>query len=152
LGNDWFALGLSTNEPSRFQGFHATHILLIVDEASGVPQNIFDASEGIVSSQGARILYIGKPTDIEGEFYKSFKLPHTNKIHISAFDTPNFTQFGITLEDIRTDAWRQKITSDLPAPYLITPEWVYDKYLRWGETSPMWAARVLGEFPEQGED
>src|SRR5581483_4456911 len=40
LGNDWFALGLSTNEPSRFQGFHATHILLIVDEASGVPQNI----------------------------------------------------------------------------------------------------------------
>src|SRR5690606_2827685 len=45
LGKQWFALGLSTDKPERFQGFHAEDILLIVDEASGVDQQIFDAAE-----------------------------------------------------------------------------------------------------------
>lgn len=152
IGEQWFAMGLSTDEPTRFQGYHATDILLIVDEAAGVKQEIFDASEGIVSSENAKVLYLGNPTSVEGEFYKAFRLPHTNKIHISAFDTPNFTTFGITLEDIRADTWRGKITSSLPNPYLITPEWVADKFQRWGEGSPMWDSRVIGDFPMQGED
>ena len=152
ISEQWFAMGLSTDEPDRFQGYHAIDILLIVDEASGVTEDIYNASEGIVSSQHARILYIGNPTNTDGTFYRSFKLPGYSKIHISAFDTPNFTTFGITLEDIRNNTWQKKITGDLPAPYLITPEWVYDKYLRWGEGNPMWDSRVIGNFPEQGED
>ena len=152
IGDQWFALGLSTDEPSRFQGYHAEDILLVVDEAAGVKEEIFDASEGIVSSQNARVLYIGNPTNTEGSFYKSFKIESFKKIHISAFDTPNFTTFGITIEDIRANTWKDKITKELPAPYLITPEWVYDKYLRWGEGTPMWDSRVIGNFPQQGEN
>lgn len=152
LSEQWFALGLSTDDPDRFSGFHAINLLLIVDEASGVAEDIFNASEGIVSSQHARVLYIGNPTNTSGTFYRAFKMPGYAKIHISAFDTPNFTEFGITLEDIRNNTWSQKITHELPAPYLITPEWVYDKYLRWGEGNPMWDSRVMGNFPEQGED
>jgi hypothetical protein len=38
LGDEWFAIGLSTNEPERFQGHHADHLLLVVDEASGVDE------------------------------------------------------------------------------------------------------------------
>jgi phage terminase large subunit len=33
LADDWFAIGLSTNEPERFQGHHARRLLLVVDEA-----------------------------------------------------------------------------------------------------------------------
>lgn len=152
LDNDWFALGLSTDQPDRFQGFHAVDILLIIDEAAGVKEDIFNASEGIVSSDHSRVLYIGNPTNLSGAFYNSFKLENWNKIHISAFDTPNFTTFGITLDDIRSNTWLPKITSELPAPYLVSPEWVYDKYLSWGEGNPMWESRVLGNFPQQGED
>ncbi len=152
LDNDWFALGLSTDQPDRFQGFHAVDILLIIDEAAGVKEDIFNASEGIVSSDHSRVLYIGNPTNLSGAFYSSFKLENWNKIHISAFDTPNFTTFGITLDDIRANTWLAKITSELPAPYLVSPEWVYDKYLSWGESNPMWESRVLGNFPQQGED
>lgn len=152
ISENWFAIGLSTNEPSRFQGYHAVNILLIADEAAGITEDIFEASEGIVSSQGARVLYIGNPTSLAGTFYKSFNLPNVKKIHISAFDTPNFTTFGITLDDIRNNTWEQKVTAPLPAPYLITPSWVADKYLRWGEGTPMWDSRVLGNFPQQGED
>jgi phage terminase large subunit len=35
---DWFAVGLSTTEPEKFFGYHADHILVIVDEASGVEE------------------------------------------------------------------------------------------------------------------
>lgn len=152
LSEEWFAIGLSTNEPDRFQGYHAEHILLVVDEAAGVDEQIFIASDGIVTSDGARVLYIGNPTNLGGTFYKSFRSEGVNKITVSAFDTPNFTKFGITLNDIRNGTWQEKIDDILPAPYLITPEWVADKFTKWGEGTPMWSARVLGEFPEQGED
>lgn len=152
ISNSWFALGLSTNEPSRFQGFHAVDILLICDEAAGITEDIYNASEGIVSSDRAKVLYIGNPTDLSGSFYQAFKQSNFSKISISAFDTPNFTEFGITMDDIRNDTWEQKIDRPLPRPYLITPEWVSDKFKRWGEGSPMWESRVMGNFPEQGED
>lgn len=148
---NWFALGLSTNEPDRFQGFHAVDILLVIDEAAGVNEEIFEASEGIVSSDNARVIYFGNPTSVAGTFYQVSKSSTFNVIHISAFDTPNFTHFGITVEDIRKNTWTEKITGPLPRPYLVTPDWVHDKYERWGETHPMWQARVLGQFPNQSE-
>ena len=35
LGDKHYALGLSTDTPERFQGFHEGHILFVVDEARG---------------------------------------------------------------------------------------------------------------------
>ena len=32
LGPDWFTIGLSTDRPERFHGYHAENLLLIVDE------------------------------------------------------------------------------------------------------------------------
>ena len=84
----------------RFQGFHAIDVLLLVDVASGVAEDILIASEGIVSSRHTRVLYIGNPTTTCGTVYNSFKLTGYSKIHISAFNRPNFTEFGITLEGI----------------------------------------------------
>jgi len=138
IGPDWFAIGQSTNKPERFQGHHAEDILLICDEASGIAQPIYEASEGFLTSAGSRLLLIGNPTQLAGEFYDAFHSPRKrqlyNTIAVSAFDTPNL-QAGQTIR-----------------PYLITPEWVEEKRLLWGEESPMWAARVLGDFPRQGSD
>lgn len=151
IAEDWFAIGLSTDEPDRIQGFHAVYILFIGDEASGIPRNITDAAQGIVSSDEARELYIGNPTSKEGMFYDTFKLPSYHKITISAFDTPNFTTFGITKADIINGDWEKKVTTSLPCPYLITPEWVADKVIRWGVGSPMWQAKIEGQFPDQDD-
>jgi len=136
LSEQWYALGLSTNEPERFQGFHAASgdILLICDEASGIEQTIFDAAEGFLTSDGARLLLIGNPTQLSGEFYTAFRSPLYHKIHISAFDSPNLRAGAVV------------------RPYLITPAWVEEKRIKWGEDSPLWSARVLGEFPTQGDD
>lgn len=152
VSEDWFAIGLSTDEPDRIQGFHAVYILFIVDEAAGVPRNIIEAAQGIVSSDQARELYLGNPTSKDGVFYETFKNPNFTKIKIAAWDTPNFTAFGITREDIINGTWQQKITGPLPAPYLITPDWVADKVARWGVGTPMWQGKIEGEFPDQDDN
>lgn len=154
LGPNWFATGRSTNDANRFQGAHSSKgsILVVADEAAGIEPDIWIGIDGILTSQDSHLLAIGNPTEPSGEFYEMFKRPGVVKIHISAFDTPNFTAFGITLDDIRNDTWKAKITGPLPAPYLITPEWVRDKWEKWGEDSPLWISRVLGEFPDVSTD
>ena len=131
---DWFAIGLSTDTPERFQGHHAPRMLLVVDEASGVDDAIFEASEGFLTADGARVLLIGNPTRTAGTFYRAFK-PDSgwNRIHISAFDSPNFTG-----EEVHPDAARA----------LVTPEWASDAAQQWGIDSPAYKIRVLGEFAE----
>jgi phage terminase large subunit len=154
IDTNWVAYGLSTNDPNRFQGSHAVsgNLLLLVDEAPGVDQDIFDSAEGFLVSDGSRVGLAGNPTMLSGEFYQSFRSKLYHKISISAFDTPNFTTFGITIEDIRNNTWKQKINKPLPRPYLITPAWVAEKYIKWGENSPLWFARVMGEFPSKSDN
>ena len=150
--DEWYAMGLSTNEPDRFQGFHEENILVVVDEAAGVPEDIFEAIEGVLTSRNARLLLLGNPTSNSGTFWSAFRGTGWNTISISAFDSPNFTELGITEQDIIEGTWEDKITTEFPNPKLITPEWVADKYMRWGPGSPAYQARVKGEFPEQGDD
>ena len=152
IHDEWYAAGLSTNEPDRFQGFHEEHILVIVDEAAGVNLEIYEAIEGILTSSGARLLLIGNPTAIGTPFYDAFTKPIGYKtFHVSAFDTPNFTAFGLKPEDIANGTWEEKV-KEIPYPRLITPQWVSDRFKAWGENSAPYQVRVMGNFPQQGED
>ena len=153
-GEEWFALGMATNQPDKFQGFHSEHILVIVDEPPGVDEDIFEGIEGVLAAGEYRYFHIGNPTKIGGTFYNA----HTKResgwktVHISAFDTPNFTEFGLTVEDFINDTWEAKITGPLPAPYLIRPAWVAEKYRSWGTDHPAFQSRVLGQFPKGGDN
>ena len=40
----------------------------------------------------------------------------------------------------------------LPAPHLVNPQWVAERYIRWGPSNPMYISRVKGQFPEQSTD
>ena len=130
-----YAKGFSTDAPERFQGFHDANILFVVDEASGVDEDIYEAIEGSMTTGGARLLLIGNPTRRQGTFYDAFNsrrsLWHT--MHISAFDTPNFKGSG-------------------GAPGLVTAEWVEDARRNWGESNPLYQVRVLGQFPDSSHD
>ena len=121
-----------------FQGIHRRYVLVIIDEACGVPKQLFTAAEAIATNANCRILAIGNPDDPNTEFGAVCK-PGSgyNVITISAFDTPNFTGEEVP-EDLRH--------------LLVSPEWVDDKRRRWGTSSPLWQSKVLGEFPESGEN
>lgn len=158
--DDWYAIGLSTTEPDKFQGYHSDNILVIVDEAAGIEEPIYEGVRAITSNENAHVLYIGNPTTVEGTFFQAFKNPRVKQFTISAFDTPNFAANGIRDLDSLLEAFIPPAGSDpleyrpeliLPYPALISPTWVYERYLEWGTDSPMWQARVMGEFPSQAD-
>lgn len=151
MGAKWFAVGLSTDDPNRFQGFHAEHILGVIDEGAGVEAPIWEGMDAILTSSGARLLAIGNPTEPSGRFFDAFTSPLYNKIHISAFDTPNFTENGINLDDIKSGEWKYKF-KNLVYPALITPQWSAERLEEWGEDSPAFQSRILGNFPIIGAD
>ncbi|GAA0719973.1 hypothetical protein Drose_06265 [Dactylosporangium roseum] len=128
----------ANNDQHGFQGFHRRHMLVIVDEACGIPRQLWTAVEAITTTDDVHILAIGNPDDPNTEFGDICK-PGSgwNVITVSAFDTPNFTG-----EDI----------PDSLRPLMLSPDWVEDKRRRWGVTSPRYIAKVLGEFPEISED
>jgi len=152
----WFATGFTTEEHNMdaFQGFHNENILVVIDESCGVVTNIFNAVEGLLSSgQTIRLLLIGNPTNEATEFGKSFKSPlYTAKLNLSAFDCPNFVNYGITLEDFKNDTWQQKITGPIPRPYLTSPQWVAGRVSSWGIDHPLFQVKVLGNFPDETEN
>jgi hypothetical protein len=151
---NWWIWGFTAPErdPDKFQGFHEENVLVIIDEASGVSDEIYLAIDGILTSKNAHKLEIGNPTDPSSSFAKSFKTPRVKKISVTSFETPNFTDFGITLENIVNDTWREKITHEYRYPSLTTPEWVRNKYEDWGLENPLFRSRVLAEFPSEGVD
>jgi len=147
---EWYGVGVSTNQPENFQGYHSPHILLIADEASGISQDIFEASEGFLTAAGSRTLLLGNPTQVGGEFYNAFHSARAlyNTIHISAFDTPAFTGEDVPIEVVRALPSKEWVER-MKLKYRVS-----DEHERGGsgvKLNPVYEVRVLGQFPSQGE-
>jgi hypothetical protein len=80
------------SDQAAFQGIHALHPLIVVDEACGVPKTIFDAVDSLATNAKARVLAIGNPDDPSSHFATICK-PGSgwHVITVSALDTPAYT-------------------------------------------------------------
>lgn len=132
MGNQVF--GFSTTEPERAAGVSSPHILYLLDEASGIEDNIFEAMEGNMAG-GAKIFMASQGTRMTGEFFNAFNKysAYWHCIRLSSADSPN-------------------ITGEMSIPGLATKEWVDEKRDMWGVDSIAYRVRVLGEFPGEGEN
>jgi hypothetical protein len=117
-----------------FQGIHRRYVLAILDEACGIPAALWNAVEAITTNDDCRILAIGNPDDPNTEFGNVCQ-PGSgwNILQISSFDTPNLSG-----EDV----------PDFMRTLLPSAGWVEDARKRWGEDSPVYLSKVLGEFPK----
>ena len=164
-----YAYGFSTNTEDRFQGFHSGNILVIVDEASGVDEFIYNAISGVITAKNSKLLLIGNPHGYAGTFYDAFHKDRKQfeTIHISAFDLPAFKAEGITeknIEDVEyPDLQDQKddqdefdedhnLESDDYTLGLSSPQWALDLFNKQGPQSSVYQTRVLGQFPEEADD
>lgn len=134
----WYALGFKAEDtaPDRFQGFHAEHALVVIDEAAGVAEAVYDALDAVLTSESARLLLIGNPTNPEGKFYEAFHSARSiyHCITIAARDTPNV------------------VTDSVARPYLITQRWIDDAIAEHGADSPYVLSRVDAVFPSLGDN
>lgn len=160
LSDDNFAVGISTNEGVRFQGWHGD-ILAIFDEGPGVFAEAWDAMEGVRAGGNVHWLVQGNPLVTAGPYFDVFdkRKAGWERITISAFRTPNFVETvngpagprrqWVTLE--RLLQMSEAELDDNPRPYLVTRRWVREKHAEWGPGDPLWDSKVLGEFPSQDQ-
>lgn len=139
----WFATARTSNKPENLQGFHGDNIMVLVDEASGVPQNVFEVIEGILTGADehgleAKLLMCGNPTQTSGEFYNSF---NKNKelyarFTISGDPRPPKDKNGGKIYSSRrvSQAYRDTMAR------------------KYGLSSPVYDVRVRGLFPSVADD
>jgi hypothetical protein len=80
---------------SSFQGTRKLRTKVFLDEAGGLPADMFTAAEAVATGSDSKILAIGNPDRRGTEFHRIFTDPQLSQdwdLHtISAFDLPTFT-------------------------------------------------------------
>ena len=112
-------------QPEALAGVHSEHVLLLADEASGVPEAVFEAASGSMSGHSATTVLTGNPTRNTGFFYDTHNRLREDwyTMHVSCIDSPR-----------------------------VADDFVDDMKRRFGEDSPAYFVRVLGSFPPAEED
>ncbi len=116
-----FAVARTAREenPESFQGFHSTNIMLIADEASGVPDAVYLAGQGVMAEEGALTLLIGNPTRPTGWFFDAFH-----------GDSHNYWTLTVSCLDSER----------------VSKKYIDDMREKHGENSYEFRVRVLGQF------
>lgn len=121
----WFATARTATKPENMQGFHEDHMLIVVDEASGVSDAIMEAILGTLSGFDNKLLMCGNPNKIEGVFYDSHNSDRekyqTHKV--SSYDSKRTSKDNIDM--------------------------LLSKY---GKDSDVARVRIYGEFPKGSLD
>lgn len=110
--------------PEAMAGVHEENVLLVADEASGVPNAVFEAASGSMSSDNAIMILTGNPVRSSGYFYDThMRLPGWFRVHISCLDSAQ-----------------------------VSRHYIEEKKVEYGEDSNAYRIRVLGEFPLGDDD
>ncbi|MCG8406760.1 MAG: hypothetical protein MI923_16310 [Phycisphaerales bacterium] len=142
IEKDWFAAGVSTTRKENFMGRHPRGgLLVIVDEASGISDDIYDGIRAVTGGEKDRILAIGNPTVTNGWFHRAFHDPNIahlwSTIHIDSEKLPWIVQ-----------------GKDPPFPGLVTRQWIEDTLADCGgdKTDPIYMVHVKGEFADISDE
>jgi phage terminase large subunit len=114
----------SAGNPEALQGIHANHVIYLIDEASGIPDIVFEVAQGSLSTHGACAVMFSNPTRPDGFFYDTHhKLRNRWRcIGVSSKDVPRARGH---IEDV---------------------------IQAYGENSNKFRVRVEGLFPVSGDD
>ena len=126
----WGAIGASSGRQENIEGFHADNLLFLVDEAKGVMQAIFDSVMGTQTTKTKIIINSTPSPNPLGEFYNAFK-PN------SIYNPPRGINMHFTC---------------LESPRPGMKAYIDIMKKKYGENSQIYQMKVMGDFPEAGED
>ncbi len=119
--NESFAVARTSRpeRPEALQGFHSENILFLIDEASGVADNVFEVAEGALSTDGAYVVMAANPTRQSGYFFDSHHKMRSSwaALHWNGEDSP-----------------------------MVSRQYIENMEKKYGRRSPVFKVRVLGEF------
>lgn len=120
----WFARAKTARKeaPEALAGVHGDHVMFLIDEASGVPEEIFNTAEGALTEENILVIMISNPTRLMGYFYDSHHSDREN--------------------------W-QTLHFDSSYSPLVDHKFVNRILEKHGMDSDEYKIRVLGEFPRE---
>jgi hypothetical protein len=131
--NEWWVTKVSPavkaakeEQAETLAGFHGDHMLIVADEASGIPDPVYIPLEGAMTQDDNRCLLIGNPTKNIGYFADTHRNPDLAK---------DWTRLH----------WDSSKSSN------VKPEYVDYMKRKYGEQSNVYAIRVRGDFPSEDE-
>lgn len=125
---EWFISAEASDMGVKMEGFHAPNLMYIVDEGKAVPDGTYESIEGAFTNAEGEIreLVISTPTaEKSGYFYEIFQGKKAG-----------FVRFNTSCLDSKR----------------VSRKWIEDRKKEWGEDSPIYITRVLGDFADAGEN
>lgn len=115
----------SSERPEALAGVHSENVLLVVDEASAIPEAVYEAAAGSMSGHSATTILISNPTRNSGLFYKTHHELAADwyRLHVSCLNNP-----------------------------LVSTDFINQIKATYGDTSNAYRIRVLGEFALADDD
>ena len=103
---DWFLLGFKAGDKKHevWQGFHSPNVMVVITEASGVDDFVFEGLESILQGN-AKLLLIYNPTRLSGEAYRSIASPAYKSVRLSCLNAPNVKAKKIIIPGQVDYAW-----------------------------------------------
>lgn len=114
------------DQPEAMQGVHSDWVLLVVDEASGVPEAVFEAASGSMSGANVMTILTGNPVRGQGFF----------------FDTHGRNK----------DLWWTLTVTVFDSKWSGGQAYADQIARTYGENSNAYRVRVMGEFPTVDDD
>lgn len=126
---EWFAVPrtASKERSEGLQGFHADYILKIIDEASGVADEVAEVLEGAYGTYETKSIWTANPTRLDGFFARSFL-------------------------DSKELGFFKHLTMDCERSTLAPKRYIDRMAAKYGRNSNIFKIRVKGEFPDEAGD
>lgn len=125
----WFVTAKTAprGSPENLAGFHGEWMLIIADEASGIPDPNYSTLTGALTDGRNRMLLTSQPTRPAGFFYE--------------------THHGLSMAE--GGVWNALVFNSEESP-LVDKKWLSEKAAEYGGTdTEEYAIKVRGQFPEK---
>lgn len=151
------AFGLSPRKASEIdvvamQGAHDEYLMVILEEAGGLSQYVWQAALSLVTGEKNRLLTIGNPIGESGPFYDASKSPNYKHIHISCFEHPNVIEGREIIPGAVSQGWVEECITEWCRPTDNPGPTSFEWKGQWYDPLPVFQSRVLGLFAAEQAD
>jgi hypothetical protein len=154
--DEWFLTGFKSDDKNTeaWSGYHASSIMFVVTEASGISESIFNAIEGNLQGN-SRLLIVFNPNNGTGYAASAMKSPAFHKIRLNSLHAPNVVakrminpgQVNYEWVADRVKDWTSRI--DKSQVDILENDFEFEG--SWYRPNDLFRTKVLGLFPKVSE-
>lgn len=152
-----YAIGLSPRRASAedlqaLHGYHNPRLLVIMDEAPGLPRLLWEAVNRLVTAPGNKVLCLGNPIQQAGPFWEACNSPNWNYVNVSCLDHPNVKLCAEVIPGATGRDWVLERIRDHCTRAAAGDPGAFEFEGQWWQPDGVFQSMVLGKAPSEASD